>query len=330
MKKRVADSGGNAGETLTAEKRETLEKLIGPFLSELVRQVLDGELFDPQLDLILEHRPEAFEIPSWVLKRAKEVRSLLNSFFGNEFRAWMFNEELFRKTLLSFGREQVLAWEAIGLKPFYLPGLVMERGADYPGWKPEQRPNDFYWKSLAGGKLLRYNEEGELVPDRQANKLPGAVLLVDTLCKPFYTDGSQMWKDDYLGATIKALRKKGRLHKYQHGPQDSRFGISGDAEWEEAFKPAVHQLLNLKSPSYVRLETTMELNVLSQALQGSPRARDGQTNTSVWLEEFFGDSSKRLCGGYSDYGGLANVGWDYSWNHWNDRSVRPLAVLAVG
>lgn len=41
----------------------------------------------------------------------------------------------------------------------------------------------------------------------------------------------------------------------------------------------------------------------------------------------FEDREHRLNGGNSNYGGLANVSYNWSDNHWNNRSFRPLEVF---
>ena len=41
---------------------------------------------------------------------------------------------------------------------------------------------------------------------------------------------------------------------------------------------------------------------------------------------FFEDRDRRLNGGNSDNGGLANVNWNNAANHWDNKSFRPLEV----
>ncbi|MDP3730878.1 MAG: hypothetical protein Q8R34_00005, partial [bacterium] len=76
-----------------------------------------------------------------------------------------------------------------------------------------------------------------------------------------------------------------------------------------------------------RLERGIEGNVISQLYPHMLRKNNGQTNTWVWYEEYFGDRSERVGGGGSGCGGLACFGGVWSGFRWSSRSFCPLAVL---
>lgn len=173
----------------------------------------------------------------------------------------------------------------------------------------------------AEGKIFR-NDNGDLQKIK-AVELHGVSVLIDTRLKPAYDNGKQIYENDnLLGPIIKQLRKAKKIAKYEYGSQDSRFGVSAD-EWEKQVKPTLGEILKVSS---VLLEPTIVANVIPQLYPYMPRKDDGNTNTWVWYEEYFEDRGKRLNGGNSDNGGLANVNWNDADNSWNNRSVRPLVV----
>lgn len=137
-----------------------------------------------------------------------------------------------------------------------------------------------------------------------------------------------MFADDesFLGPLLEGLRNGGKIEAYKDGPPSSRFGVSA-RDWDDFVRPAVAQRLGLDF-NRVRLETAIEASIIPQLLIDKPRVNDGKTDTWMWYEEFFEGADFRLCGGRSDSGGLADVGWGYSGEHWGRRAFRPLGVLA--
>jgi len=253
---------------------------------------------------------------------AREQRAH-RSFFGDKvFSGFDYSE--FRKAIEEYGEVQIKEWRKLGLGVHYLPEVEMAQDTKFLGW--EIKPRDWYYEKVVEGRILRQQPDGHLKPDNQV-RLGGIVVLIDTRCKPAYDEGKQMYENDsLLGSIIEGLREQGKIADYEYGPKSSRFGISAD-EWEEYIKSALAKSLGLKDGQVVRLETTIEMNVIPQIYKHMPRAGDGETNTWVLLEENFEGRHDRLSGGVSSRGGLSNVFYYYSDDHWGSGSVRPLAVL---
>ena len=235
-----------------------------------------------------------------------------------------FDLEEFRKTLQKYGQKKIQEWQKLGLEPHFLPAISMNQDTKFRRWRV--KPDEWYFWETAEGKILRQQPDGKLIVDKKAFKLEGITVLIDTRLKPAYSNGKQMYKNDnLLGSIIEKLRKDEKIAGYDCGSQSSRFGISTD-EWEREVKPALSELLGL-DVSQVRLEKAIEANVIPQLYPYMLRKDDGKTNSWVWYEEFFGDRDRRLGGGDSDDGGLANVDRRFSDDHWISDSVRPLIVL---
>jgi hypothetical protein len=253
--------------------------------------------------------------PGWLTKILDAEREAHRNFFGKEFDLTEFENKL-----RQYGRMRIRQFRQLGLEPHYMPPVAMLKDSDWPGWKI--KPEEWFFMQTAAGKILRAIN-GELVAIKEP-RLEYKTVLIDTRLKPAYDDGKQMYENDnLLGQIIADLRQNGKIQDYQI--RQSRFNVSA-REWEEHIKPALAEKLGLPA-SQVRLETTMERNVIPQLYKHMPRQSDHQTNTSVWCEEYFEDRGSRLDGGNSDYGGLANAFRDDSGSHWGCCSFRPLAVL---
>lgn len=258
-------------------------------------------------------------MPEWAEAILTRERQVHQDFFGREF-----NLAHFRATLEKYGSEVITRWQELGLEPHFLPPVAMSRDTSFPGWKV--KPENWYYEKVAEGKILHWQPNGSLVSDQEAFRLEGITVLIDTRLKPHYRDGKQMYKNDnLLGPIIERLRQEGRIARYEHGLQSSRFGVSAK-EWENQIKFFLAEFLG-PEVSQVRLERAIEANVIPQLYPYMPRKDDGRTNTWVWYEEYFGDGSVRLLGGDSGRGGLAAVGCHSSGFLWRRRSFRPLAVL---
>lgn len=239
-----------------------------------------------------------------------------------DFFLQKFNLSEFERTLKEYGQETIKEWQKLGLEPHFLPKASMMPTNNYPGWKI--KPEKWFYDKVAQGRILR-NIDDELTKV-EGVELEGVTVLIDIRLKPKYRDGKQMYKnDDLLGTIIKQLRKDEKIAKYEYGPQSSRFSVSAN-EWEGQIKPALAKKLGL-GVVQLRLERTIEANVIPQLYSYMPRKDDGNTDTWVWYEEYFGDRDDRLNGGGSDNGGLADVSYFWADNHWSFRSVRSLAVL---
>lgn len=267
---------------------------------------------------VLKSQLVPYEGQEWIRDMVGEENIAHSNFFGR-----VFDLTLYRDTLAKLGPKKVAEWEKLGLRVHFLPDVIFTQESTFPGWKV--KPEKWYWDSLAESKLFCCNADGKLITVNKAN-LGGIIVLVDTRKKPSYKEGEQMFTNDklFLGQLIADLRKEGKIARYEYGPQTSRFGVSAD-EWQDYIQPALVEKITEVS---WRLETVIEMNVIPQLYRYMPRKDDGQTNTWVWLEEFFEDGQYRLYGGYSDFGGLSYVNWYYADFHWSDRSFRPLGVLA--
>lgn len=232
----------------------------------------------------------------------------------------------FKEVLDGFGEERVRQWRNLGLEPHYWPNAVFAKDAVFPGW--EVRPNNWSYEQVAAGNIKRRNTAGNLSAITQV-AFPGAVLLVDTRLKPSYNGGEQMFDNDkqFLGKEIERLRKEGKMDRYEYGPQTSRFGISS-REWDEHLCPALAARPEFEGITWM-FEPYIVANVVPQLYPHMLRVKDGQTDTWVWYEEYFGGESRRLDGGYSGRGGLAYVDCRGVGIRWSGRAVRPLGVLAT-
>lgn len=256
---------------------------------------------------------------NWLDFICEQERLAHLAFFGQEF-----DLTLFRQILEEYGFGRVQVWQNLGLEVHFLPDVVMVQDANFPGWKI--KPEKWFWEKLTEGKLLRRDPQGNLVTITEVN-LGGIIVLVDTRLKPKYKDGRQMWGSDknLLGKILSELRDSGKIAKYEYGPQESRFGVSAK-EIDDSIIAEFAKVVGLEQ-SQVRLERTIEGDVIPQLYTEMPRKDDGWNDTRVWYDEFFEDASFRLNGGNSFYGGLANVDYDNAGNHWDYRSFRLLGVL---
>ena len=287
-------------------------------MTEINRQIGTGTLTLDHLQAVIEHR-NPFIVPGWMVEMLNRERSYHKTFFGMEFDLTPFIE-----TVRSYGRKKINIWRKLGLEVHYFPKALMTSDANFPGWKV--KPEKWFYNQLTAGKLFRLQPNGDLIVSNPALSLERITVLIDTRCKPAYSNGVQMYENDnLLGVIIKQLREQGKIEKYSSGTQDSRFGVSSN-EWQEQVKPSVAQKLGLNIHQ-VRLERVIESNVIPQLYSDMPRKDDGTTSTSVWYEEFLEGRGRRLYGGHSGDGGLARVSYNDSRDHWGDYAVRFLAVL---
>lgn len=248
---------------------------------------------------------------------AKEKRAHLG-FFGREF-----DLSKFETTLRKYGQDKINEWSKLLLEPHFLPNVEISRKAKFPGFRV--RPSDHSYEAVYRGKVLRMIN-GKLTQDLKAHWLLGQAVLIDTRLKPAYQSGRQTWSDDnLLGPIIEKLRGQKKLPPCQYGPQSSRFQVS-DLDWDEQVRLQFSKKLDL-AVSNLRLGRAVEGVVVPQIYTHMPRKDDGATDTWVWYEEFFEDRSRRVDGGYSSCGGLADVYRNYSGDRWSHVSLRPLAVL---
>ncbi|HLB95342.1 MAG TPA: hypothetical protein VJK26_00355 [Patescibacteria group bacterium] len=259
--------------------------------------------------------PEA----NWLDRLIQAENDAHRAFFGQTF-----DLAQFAATLEHFGEDRIGQWAKLGLEPHFFPVCLFQPDARIRGWKV--KPEAWFWQQVANGAIKRRNASGELETVQEV-RFDGATLLVDTRCKPLFDDGRQMFQNDEecLGIIMKTLRVEGRVAHYDYGPQESRFGASS-REWDEQIRPALEACPEFEGVAF-RLERVIEANAVPQIYKRMPRKKDGQTNTWVWYEEFFGGASYRLDGGYSGSGGLARVHCVDVDDHWSYGAVRPVGVL---
>ena len=273
-----------------ATKGSTDERLVATGEQALVflrrlSEVIDHFLYQNP-EQILAGMQEVIGGGDWLGEiLAKEKKYHLN-FFNTGF-----NLDQFRKSLLRYGENKIREWVNLGLEPHFLPQVLMEQDLELETWG--MRPEEWFYNQCQQGNLLRLDTKGKLRKDTNSYELGGITVLIDTRCKPAYDDGKQMWKDDsFIGTIIESLRDSENIAKYEYGSQDSRFGISAD-EWQKKIRPILAKKLGLDEIQ-VRLERTIEANVIPQLYKDMPRSQDGQTNTWVWHEEFFKSRDCRL------------------------------------
>ena len=189
----------------------------------------------------------------------------------------------------------------------FLPRVQLRKGSKFPGWKV--KPEEWYWEKIKEGKIAK-----------DAAKLPGNWVLVDSTPKPTYNGGRQLYVNDGFGQILANLRDEGKIEvpqDYKDVPRTSRFAVT-PKEREAHFYPALAQTLEVET-SQVRVTREIEFNVIGNL----HHPEWGETNTWEWFEDHFGGDG-RLCGGRSGGGGLAYARYD--WSDGRDSSIgfRPL------
>lgn len=290
-------------------------------MKDFWRMVAEGTINRKIMQWISENIAEIREKAGtkWWDEILEKEHQCHEDFFGREY-----DLSTFEAVLKKHGATRIKNWQNRGFEPHYLPLAVMSKDADIPCWKI--RPEEWYYSQVAKSKILRCQSNGQLRPVDEV-KLEGIVVLLDTRLKPKYNNGKQMFfQDTICGAVIAMLREQGNIANYDCGDQTSRFGVSAQ-EWQEHIRPALAKEFGVETDQ-VRLETSIEANVIPQLYSYMPRHKDGETNTWVWYEEYFEDVSDRLDGGDSDCGGLSDVNYYSVGCHWSSGAVRPLVVLS--
>ncbi len=247
-------------------------------------------------------------------------RQYQREFFGQEF-----DLSSLQKLLERCGPEVVARWSELGLEPHFLPQVTMSSGEDFPGWKIKLDGGDnWYYEQVDEQRIVLCQANGDLTPETLV--LNGITVLIDTRMKPEFNGGKQMFENDNLfNSVMRELREREKIASFTQGNPPSRFGTSS-IEWEEYIRPSLAKHIGLEV-SQIRLERAVEANVISQLYPYMPRALDGGTNTWLWCEEYFIDSSRRLLGGGLSGGGLSAVRARGSDSRWEGRGLRALAVL---
>lgn len=273
------------------------------------------------LALINELGAPTIQANNWLEVILEAERKIHLTFFGQEL-----DLSFFKQVLEQYGQKKVTEWKKLWLEPHFLPKVAFASDSNFPGWKI--KPKNEFWQMLSVGSLKVRDNNDNLVPILQVGFV-GQVVLVDIRLKPAFKNGAQMYVNDskLLGPIIKKLREGQKIEQYNNGPQSSRFGVS--SEEIDKFVIAEYAKRIGLSEGQMQLESVIMGNVFAQLFPDMSRSKDGQTNTSVWYNEFLQDGSNRLYGGYSDYGGLAYVNGIDVRVHWSDRSFRLLGVLGT-
>lgn len=194
------------------------------------------------------------------------------------------------------------------LEAYHLSGVTLGQDSNVDGW--DKKPEDWYWEQIKNGKV-----------NQDAPKLPDTWILIDKTQKPDYKDGKQIYENDPLGALLKQLRENKKIQTIKGIPDTSRFGISHD-ELSQFVLPEIAKILGAEA-SQVRLPKEIEFSVIGNF----KHPKWGKTNTWEWLEDKF-EGTRRLVGGYSDFGGLASVNCYWSGDRDGSVGFRPLVVVS--
>ena len=170
--------------------------------------------------------------------------------------------------------------------------MAFAKDDTHPGWGV--KPEDWYWENITSGKI-----------DADAPSLSGHWVIIDNTQKPDYDDGKQLYPEDPFKSNL---------------PDESRFSLSWD-ELHGDVLPKIAERLNIPKDK-VRLPKEIEFNILGNLYH----KEWGQTSTYEWFEDKFG-SDRRLIGGSSDDGGLADVDWDQPGTRYGSIGFRPLIVF---
>lgn len=178
-------------------------------------------------------------------------------------------------------------------EPYLTRNIMFTETRDFPGWRI--KPNRWFWDNL-----------GKSIPSESARMVAGWSAM-ETITRPNYTNGSQLYENDALAKTLEDLRKEGQIKvpdHVKHVPAISRFGVSP----EEIEGPVVARFAKLAKidPKTVSAARYIEFNYLGNL----SHPEFGQANTGEWFKDKFGRDD-HLYGGDANDGGLAGV--DYGW-----------------
>ena len=247
-------------------------------------------------------RTEILPTPEQLVASEKEA---WKQFLGKEINIPEPPQQLFEAARLAI-EHGITSFEA-----HLLPKLELKQNSKFPGW--HIKPEEWYWQKI---------KEGEIAKD--AARLPGVWVLVDGAQKPNYDDGKQLYENDGFGQILLRLREEGRIetpNSYSHVPRTSRFAVT-PIERETHFYQALAEVLNVGKDK-VRITREIESNIIGNI----HHPEWGQTNTSEWFDDKFGDG-RRLVGGRSDYGGLARVDCNWRDDRLGNVGFRPLIVFS--
>lgn len=209
--------------------------------------------------------------------------------------------------------QERLSQEGFSFEPIHYPRKRLTRDSSF--WRGKVAPEDGYWKMIKEGRVAK-----------GAANLSGIWALIESVQKPNYNDGRQIYYDgnDPLGEVLTAWRKDGRIEVpfwTRDIPSNSRFAVSAD-EIDALVIPEFARRIDINA-GQTGLPRAIEFNVAGNL----NHPEWGQTNTAEWFADKF-DSSDRLVGGYSDDGGLAYVDASESGHHNGYLGFRLQVVLS--
>jgi hypothetical protein len=252
---------------------------------------------------------------NWIDRIVKSEAKAWKNFAGFEI-----SKDKFAEALDKLGKERAEFLRACGFEFTILPKAILTQNTNIHDYK--LLPMGF-WEDLYKGKIYTPNSTG-LVKVIEV-RFSDDPIIFDRRCKPIYNDGCQRWENDFfMEHVIEKLQKEKKLSGLDCCETGSRFGLTR-LDYD---KLATNFGLALDLPNIFRLESIWEWNFLSQYRKDLPRAKDNQTSTWVWLNEFFEDQSKSFFGGSRYYGGFSDVHYHNSGISWENRSARLLGNLS--
>ena len=177
------------------------------------------------------------------------------------------------------------------------------------------KPNDWFWRIIRIGRLKP-----------ESAILHKGLSLVDGRPKPVHRDIKQRYKDDeFMEDLIKGLRLKGKIQRNAHVPIYSRFEVS-PWEIEKEIMPELTRAIGKKVLGSEGRVVNNPLIIFN--ITGNMRyPKWGKTNTREWFgDKLVNDTPMTdvyLSGGYSTYGGLADVFDGQQGNRANYFGFRP-------
>ena len=184
-------------------------------------------------------------------------------------------------------------------EPYLEPGRQFPQDAQYPGWRV--KPQQWFYDQI---------RQGNISPD--AARLPLGWAAMETIIRPNYDGGKQLYENDALAPILEDLRKRGRIAVpdwCKHIPSISRFGVSQKEISGFVASRFVDEIGKVHAQN-VDATTYMAFNYLGNIAH----PEFGEANTWERFSDKFGGDG-RLIGGYSGHGGLARVCYDSSGGH---------------
>lgn len=231
----------------------------------------------------------------------KELKAW-ETFLGRELGSFLKIPEPPKELIDVFGR--IKALDITSFEPHYLIPMTFMRHDTYPGWKV--KPDDTFWSMINAQEI-----------NLDSSLLYGRWILIDTIQKPSYVDTKQMYENDPLKYFLAKLRRERKMHQHKSFPEGSRFGLSWDTLHSDVF-PELAKLL-ADSNNRVRLPRAIEFNIIGNM----HHPEWGETSSLETFEDRY-KQNECLCGGRTNWGGLANI-YINSSDSWSGmRGFRPM------